>query len=374
MGMKSYNRYISYDAGKVDECSLSRALKTSNQSELICFNKGITMKTIACCHTPAQVMLVDDEPLFLKSLGLKLRRNRAIISFESSLNAAITLEQTAPEETLFSRMADYSEETEREKRDINFDVSKLHQMIYDTNRFNVLAILITDYTMPGLHGVDLAKKAPEHCKRILLTGDADEKTAVAAFNEAIINRYIKKDALNITEMVTQAIEELELNFYHEMSDEIVTHLRQDKDHPLECFDDIGFNQFVQKYFYKYKIVEHYLLDARGSLLALDSAGNYYVIAVRDADDMQSSIEMAEMADEEVSDKIIAAVTAKKKLLYTGSQHDFSLTPAEWGDHLFRVDYVNDANSFYAAFIKNPPIELDQHRIVSFDDYLKQFYS
>ena len=56
-------------------------------------------------------------------------------------------------------------------------------------------IVISDYLMPGMNGVDVLKKArslqPE-AMRILLTGFADKQNAIRALNEAGIYQYLEK--------------------------------------------------------------------------------------------------------------------------------------------------------------------------------------
>ena len=56
-------------------------------------------------------------------------------------------------------------------------------------------IVVSDYVMPGINGVDLLKQArslqPE-AMRILLTGFADKQNAIRALNEAGIYQYLEK--------------------------------------------------------------------------------------------------------------------------------------------------------------------------------------
>ena len=56
-------------------------------------------------------------------------------------------------------------------------------------------IVVSDYVMPGINGVDVLKQArslqPE-AMRILLTGFADKQNAIRALNEAGIYQYLEK--------------------------------------------------------------------------------------------------------------------------------------------------------------------------------------
>ena len=62
-------------------------------------------------------------------------------------------------------------------------------------------IVISDYLMPGMNGVDVLKKArslqPE-AMRILLTGFADKQNAIRALNEAGIYQYLENPGTMIS--------------------------------------------------------------------------------------------------------------------------------------------------------------------------------
>ena len=69
------------------------------------------------------------------------------------------------------------------------------------------AVIISDMQMPGMNGIQLLNKAQElapNSVRMMLTGMADQKTAIAAVNEGNIFRFLNKpcspdklaDALN----------------------------------------------------------------------------------------------------------------------------------------------------------------------------------
>lgn len=331
------------------------------------------MPHLACCRVPVRIMLIDDDNTFLTMLSLKLRRRHAIVQYDNSLTAAIALENMQSTTSLFSHMIASQEEHIKEARRVNFDINQLHKIIYQPSRFDALGIIITDYTMPGLNGVDLCRKAPRHTKRILLTGDADEKIAVEAFNQGLIHRYVKKDTADIAKNLEKAIEELEAQYFDEISDEIMLQLQKDLESPLGSLFDFEFTRYVEDVFKKHDIVEYYLFDNHGSLLGLDSRGNHLIIAVRDAEDMRAAAEISHFEDLPVSKNILNGTASRKKLLFTGRQDDFSLATDQWDNYLFTVDFVDQAQKFYAAIIDNPPIKIDVNNVLSFNQYLEKFY-
>ena len=65
----------------------------------------------------------------------------------------------------------------------------------DLDQNKSTAVVISDMRMPGMDGVaflSLARQAAPHTVRMLLTGHADTKSAIAAVNEGQIFRFLTK--------------------------------------------------------------------------------------------------------------------------------------------------------------------------------------
>lgn len=75
-----------------------------------------------------------------------------------------------------------------------------------------IALLITDYVMPGMNGIELLEQARHiapDCMRILVTGYADIETALEAINRGAVYRFLTKpwDVAELKGMVMDAIRE-----------------------------------------------------------------------------------------------------------------------------------------------------------------------
>ena len=79
---------------------------------------------------------------------------------------------------------------------------------------DAIAVVVADMQMPGMNGVDLLKivreKAPA-IRRIMLTGNADLETAMAAINDGKVMRFLRKpcDAAELKAVLSQGLEEFE---------------------------------------------------------------------------------------------------------------------------------------------------------------------
>lgn len=79
----------------------------------------------------------------------------------------------------------------------------------DWRRFNLTGVLIVDYGMPGMHGLQLIEKL-NTCptRRVLLTGEADADIAINAFNAGLIQKFIPKSTPDLHKEITRSYEEM----------------------------------------------------------------------------------------------------------------------------------------------------------------------
>lgn len=124
---------------------------------------------------PKQIMLVDDEPRLLAALRRRLSSSFDIVTFERG-QAAL----------------DY--------------LAKPHNV----------AVIVADMQMPEMNGVELLKavhKCDPNIRRLMLTGNADQETAIAAINESKVYRFIRKpcDAMALKEILIEALAEHDFN-------------------------------------------------------------------------------------------------------------------------------------------------------------------
>jgi DNA-binding NtrC family response regulator len=60
---------------------------------------------------------------------------------------------------------------------------------------NLADVCVSDYLMPGMNGIQFLSRAKElqpEASRVLLTGHADKKSAIAAINQVALFQYVEK--------------------------------------------------------------------------------------------------------------------------------------------------------------------------------------
>jgi DNA-binding NtrC family response regulator len=125
-------------------------------------------------HLP-HIVLVDDEEMVLTSI-------RAFLSLETEYDVAAFSNPAEAVQHFGSRTVD---------------------------------VIVTDYLMPHMTGLDLLRKAKEvqpSAARILLTGHADKQSAIQAINEVGLYQYLEKpwDNAQLLLSINSAIERTRL--------------------------------------------------------------------------------------------------------------------------------------------------------------------
>lgn len=76
-----------------------------------------------------------------------------------------------------------------------------------------IAVIIADMQMPQMNGIELLKRvrdAAPHIRRIMLTGNSDQETAIAAVNEGQVMRFMRKpcEAETLKEAIEHAFDDI----------------------------------------------------------------------------------------------------------------------------------------------------------------------
>ena len=248
-------------------------------------------------------------------------------------------------------------------RIIGFEMHNTLNLIYDKTRFNTVAILVVDYEMPDINGIEFCKKLKERkVSKIMLTAEADKDTAIKAFNNGLIDKFILKTNENLYQEITLAVHELTQRYFRELSRNIINGYSS----PI---DTLFGNKLYQKLFADVVIqaqaVEYYLVDNSGSILFLDKNANPTWLIVRHTKELTDQLDLLE--GYELPDHIINSVAKKEKILFLLSEKEYKKPIGEWVDYLFDSRKLDD--SYYYSIIQAPLTDsIEWDRVVSYSAY------
>jgi CheY-like chemotaxis protein len=137
---------------------------------------------------PVQVAFIDDSAEYLRALR-RLFPDSYLNRFFIRPREALSFVR-ARHRDMTSHSTFRLDETESDQYGGN---AIGHDILTDTSRFDQVAAVVVDYEMSEMDGISFfsaIKDVP--CTKVLLTGVADESTAVDAFNHGLIDYYLKK--------------------------------------------------------------------------------------------------------------------------------------------------------------------------------------
>lgn len=328
--------------------------------------------TIPTCYFPSTALFLDNSQDFLLNFVLQLDERVAYRVFNSPRKALDYIHNKRCELDLISQhcLSQYIEtkNSPLTNHTINSNLAAIHAEVYNPHRFSEVSVVVVDYAMPGIDGLEFCRAlANSNIKKILLTGQADETLAIAAFNEGLIDKYIKKDDNNVVEQVTASIYELQQQYFQDMSEIVVRMLSVTLP---SCLHDRHFMHFFHDLCVNYKISEYYLVDNSGSFLMLDDDANVSFLIVKNEEDLRFHYDFAR--DNGASEALLGSLLAGEKIPGIWQQNAFAAEWKDWSNCLVSAQRFISADTYYYAFLQeNIQFNARQQKILSYHRYLEE---
>lgn len=328
--------------------------------------------SIPTCYFPSTALFIDDSRDFLLNFVLQLDEGVAYRIFDAPQRALDYIHNKSGKLDLLGhkRLNEYTQAKNcpLTNHTINLDLAAIHAEVYNPDRFSEVSVVVVDYAMPGMDGLEFCRRIENtNIKKILLTGQADEKLAIAAFNQGLIHRYIKKSELNAAALITQSIYELQLQYFQAMSDMIVRML------PVKspsCLHDKKFAQFFQQLREEKGIVEYYLADNSGSFFMLDDDANTSFLIVKREDDMRMYYDLA--LEHNASEEVLEQLASGTKIPGFWQAKRPHASAIDWAMCLVPANRVVANEIYYYSWLSgNVLFDVRQQKILSYHRYLEE---
>lgn len=225
-------------------------------------------KSLCLFYFPTTVMIIDNDNDFVSDLNNYLNKNHINtipFAFTNSFLNYIDnyIQPISINNLLVKNSAYFSEES----------LYEIQKIIYNQNRFNQISVLILDYEMPGINGIELSAmvKIP-NVKKIILTNKATEKIAIDAFNKKMIDAFVFKEDLFDSLIIT--IEKLQYEYFYNISLPL---------HYLCNFTKEPFlKNLINIELENYSPIEYYILNKNGSFVMFDNELNASLLIIEDS--------------------------------------------------------------------------------------------
>src|SRR3990167_1596496 len=196
------------------------------------------MTRLPLFNYPTTIAWIDDDDLFLRAATKTFGSARTIKCFNNPLECLHFFKGYQPflsKQAFFNGCTDHESYDLNEHLPIDLNTKLLSTISLKPERHEEISLLIVDFHMPQMDGLSLCRQLQGlPIKKILLTGEVDHPKAVEAFNEGIIDRFIRKDSPQLIHEIQQHIKTLSQQFFNDYSRGLLSHL--EVDHPLPISD------------------------------------------------------------------------------------------------------------------------------------------
>lgn len=293
---------------------------------------------VPCLFMPTQIVMVDDNLSFLENIRLTIQDYKNIILFSNPVSAINMLSKYQSKLREIDITCNLDCDEIDEENALALDYQKLGKYIDCSDE---ISVLIVDYSMPEMNGIDfLTQLKFMPAKKIMLTGEADNKIAVDAFNAGLIDKFIIKNGSKINETLCNYVNDLKMEYFLEMGlNRIVSVNSLAKDSP-------NYIKLVNNWIKSNSIIRFYQIDRFGSLFGLDKNNNSQCFYLLDQKGFEAYHEIAE--SQKADSAILSDLSHKIKMPVFTTDESLRMPADEWRKLLHSVEdsFNFEANNYY----------------------------
>lgn len=326
------------------------------------------MKFIPAFYFPTTVQLIDDEYDFLKELRYTF--NPSVATYNISDNPRATLEHlnTIHEEDAYINQW----LTEGDIGSIVAQVYDLYNQIYSAGRFRQISMVIVDYDMPSMNGLELCEQITSpHIQKILLTGTVDDNLAIQAFNKGLIHGFIRKHDPDVINLVEGFIKKSQYQFFNSLTKTYMTAVTMDRENTFLL--QPGFIKLFERLIQENKVTEYYLKDHTGQFIFLNEKGEMGALFVYQGEVIdiinRELIGQAKSfrGKDEKFDKLLRDLKHRKKMVFEDCFEEQVIfkDPDTWLAHAHDVHILEDVPDCYWFLM---PFKKGADTIVSWEQF------
>lgn len=326
---------------------------------------------ISLFHHPTTTVFVDDSEEFLYSIALGVDR----LPYRSFCNPVQALAYVNHFSTAYDAAGQQNTFSSNASVDKLF--AQVERKLSDHHRFAEPSVLVVDYSMPSMNGLDLCSQITNpNIKKVLLTGVADEKVAIDALNTELIDFYISKRENSLSHRLRGIISHLEIRYFQDLfgwsRDNEVRKV-------LPHLYDSAFADFFEDILESMQAVEHYPLPGSKGFCLINGYGVTNHLVVYSEEELSAVLEKADLS--QLSQDMRDRVTDRQLIPYqvwpgiedTVIRDNDLFTPTLVSgkqnyycalvDEQYLLNQDTASRTTYHQFLKTPPAYFQDHKEV-----------
>lgn len=319
-------------------------------------------------YFPTTTVLVDDHEEYLDVVPLMLDPMLHLRAFSSPRAALSALgsagSRPVPGGGWLYRWKDRPSQTQEL---VALDVDSIHRIVYDPERFSEVSVVVVDYFMPEMDGVNFCKRLNNPLiGKILLTGRAEDSVAIEAFNSGVIDRFIRKSDPLAMNKLEAAIRELQQRYFERAAAFVAETLAMGR---FGFLRDPAFRSVFDSVVATFQPIESYVVCNPTGVVMLDAWGIGRFLLVQTEEDLREQYEVAE--DRGAPDSVLYALRSGKALPWFWSSGGFYSPQLSNPDaNLFPATAVQGNRWYYFSLIDHvEPLQLEH--VKSYRTWLRE---
>lgn len=320
---------------------------------------------------PTTIVIIDDNRDFLINLGLQLDEGTACRLFLSPRLALNEINQSTLsnsfENDCLTMNIDELNGSEDEHI-VSLNVSAILTFLENPHRFNECSIVIVDYDMPMMNGIEFCKLIQNKAiKKILITGVADEKIAVQAFNDGAIDKFILKNDSSNIERINEYVETFQKEYFSVKTNQVRNTLNN---RAFGFLSEPAFKDVFTNICHKYGVVEYYLSSQPNGYVLVTGTGEINHLLILSEADMQAHYEIAQELEAPI--ELLKLIKERSVIPhFWESDGHYSSEPAEWRKRIFPAELLPTRTPYYYTIIEIPAYyDIFSKSLYKYSDYLE----
>jgi len=272
-------------------------------------------------YYPTKKIILDDDQAFLQSIALKLQ-NKSYLTLHSTTQAFSYFTKNIPEKLLSFQLL-------YEHQSIQYKKILLNTPAHE------ISVLIVDYYMPEMNGIEFLKNTKHlPCKKLLITSEKDFSIAVDAFNQGIIDGYIRKSDQDFIVSLQKMILDLEWKFFIEKSNEFYYLHKIAAEYLKNTAVIQKFHQFIADN----SIEKFCLIDTQGDFLAINSQEHLKYFILRSKKQLRELLLVAK--EDGASYETINKIESGEAIPFFYEKKFWEIPASEWDGYLFPTETIS----------------------------------
>lgn len=297
-------------------------------------------------YHPTTTVYIDDNKDFLNTLTMRVEPG-AVKLFIDPHEALAFVESQFKLSENFSKGEPLSPDINTPNK-LVLPPNQVCRKLNTLNRFAEPAVLVVDFSMPNLNGLDLcAQISHPNSKKVLLTGVANEKQAIHALNADLIDFYIGKNEEDLVNRLDSIVSTLNRRYFMD----VFPLSNHDIQRQVPFIFNTEFADYFEQLCEDLNIVEYYYVTNPGGFLLIDRFGTISRLIVLTQADHLMAIE--EVKQRGATQECIARLEQGTAIPFFQDDNGILIPKylEEWTQHLYPIIRVEGDQEYICALVE-----------------------